>query len=158
MRVTPVLGGRSRRHRQRQRHRQPKPSRPRRALRSAGWGSQPIPVFTYLANTIRKGDRQIPYSLVTAMDLAQVPEVDGAAGGQPVSRSAAPTATPSPSADAIVLNEWAAHELEAVPGDRIDIDYYLWDPTAGLVTRTASFTLSRVVPIVGRGRRPAACA
>ena len=26
-------------------------------------GLQPIPVFTYLANTIRKGDRQIPYSL-----------------------------------------------------------------------------------------------
>ena len=113
-------------------------------------GLQPIPVFTYLANTIRKGDRQIPYSLVTAMDLSQVPEVDGAAGGQPVSPSAAPTATPSPRADAMVLNGWAAHELEAVPGDRIDIDYFLWDPTAGLVTRTASFTLSRVVPLVGR--------
>ncbi len=27
----------------------------------AGTGAQPIPIFTYLANTIRKGDRQIPY-------------------------------------------------------------------------------------------------
>ncbi len=36
-------------------------------------GLQPIPVFTYLANSIRKGDRQIPYSLVTATDLGQVP-------------------------------------------------------------------------------------
>ncbi len=112
-------------------------------------GLQPIPVFTYLANSIRKGDRQIPYSLVTAMDLAQVPEVDGAAG-QPVSPPAAPSAPTAPSADAIVLNGWAARELGAVPGDRIDIDYYLWDATAGLVTRTASFTLSRVVPLVGR--------
>ena len=110
---------------------------------------RPIPVFTYLANSIRKGDRQIPYSLVTAMDLAQVPEVDGAAG-QPVSPPAAPSAPTAPSADAIVLNGWAARELGAVPGDRIDIDYYLWDATAGLVTRTASFTLSRVVPLVGR--------
>jgi hypothetical protein len=107
-------------------------------------GLQPIPVFTYLANSIRKGDRQIPYSLVTAMDLAQVPEVDGAGGGPPVSPTAAP------SMDAIVLNGWAARELEAMPGDRIDIDYYLWDAAAGLVTRTASFTLSRVVPLAGR--------
>ena len=34
-------------------------------------GFKPIPVFTYLASTIRKGDRQIPYSLVTATDLEQ---------------------------------------------------------------------------------------
>ncbi len=113
-------------------------------------GLQPIPVFTYLANSIRKGDRLIPYSLVTAMDLAQVPEVDGAASGPPVSPTAAPSVPTAPSADAIVLNGWAARELEAKPGDRIDIDYYLWDATAGLVTRTASFTLSRVVPLVGR--------
>ena len=36
-------------------------------------GLQPVPVFTYLANTIRKGDRQIPYSLVTATDLSLLP-------------------------------------------------------------------------------------
>ena len=36
-------------------------------------GLQPVPVFTYLANTIRKGDRQIPYSLITATDLALLP-------------------------------------------------------------------------------------
>lgn len=29
---------------------------------------QPAPVFTYLANTIRKGDRHIPYSLIAAID------------------------------------------------------------------------------------------
>ena len=49
-------------------------------------GLQPIPVFTYLANSIRKGDRQIPYSLVTATDLGQVPEVDGAAGARRLCR------------------------------------------------------------------------
>jgi len=97
-------------------------------------GLQPAPVFTYLANTIRKGDRHIPYSLVTATDLSSLPPVDG----------------PSPrGADAIVLNVWAARELAATPGDRIDVDYYLWDPTTGLVTRTASFTLAGVVPIAG---------
>jgi len=42
-----------------------------RASRSAGarLNLEPVPIFTYLANTIRKGDRQIPYSLVTATAL-----------------------------------------------------------------------------------------
>lgn len=95
-------------------------------------GAQPIPVFTYLANTIRKGDRQIPYSLVTATDLSMV------LGGS------------APSQDnAIVLNDWAASELDAKPGERIDLEYYLWDPAAGLTTKSASFTLERVVPMHG---------
>src|SRR5262249_26237291 len=43
------------------------------ALRAgASAGLKPVPVFTYLANTIRKGDRQIPYSLVSATHLEQV--------------------------------------------------------------------------------------
>jgi putative ABC transport system permease protein len=105
-------------------------------------GLQPIPVFTYLANTIRKGDRHVPYSLLTATDLSLLPPAAGAA--------AARRATPAASgAEAIVLNVWAARELAATPGDRIDLDYYLWDPTVGLVTRSAAFTLARVVPIAG---------
>jgi putative ABC transport system permease protein len=95
-------------------------------------GVEPVPIFTYLANTIRKGDRQIPYSLVTATDMS-------ALGG----------GTGASHADAIVLNEWAARELQAKPGERIELDYYLWDPVAGLTTRSASFTLDRVVPIQG---------
>jgi putative ABC transport system permease protein len=111
-------------------------------------GLQPIPAFTYLANSIRKGDRQIPYSLVTATDLRQVPAVSGAAGAAPL--SPAPLTTVSTvQGDAIVLNEWAARALEAVRGDRVEIDYYLWDATAGLVTRSARFTVDRVIPIAG---------
>ena len=30
-----------------------------------------LPVFTYLANTMRVGDRSVPYSLVAATDLAR---------------------------------------------------------------------------------------
>ena len=43
-----------------------------RAARSAAGklGLQPMPVFTYLANAMRKGDRAIPYSLITATDLS----------------------------------------------------------------------------------------
>ena len=108
--------------RERQRHR-------REALESAAratvgkLGPAAVPVFTYLANTIRKGDRQIPYSLVTATDL----DVLRSSVAQRIQGSY--EATPI-AADAIVLNEWAAKELAAVAGDRIEVDYYLWDHRA----------------------------
>jgi putative ABC transport system permease protein len=127
-----------------------------------------IPVFTYLANTIRHGDRQIPYSLITATNLDALPQVSATAGGsgpakagrgsapakagryKPVDSGQRTAAAPGASGDdAIVLNDWAAGELQAAPGDRIDVDYYLWSPADGLQTRTASFVLSRVVPIAG---------
>ena len=78
---------------------------------AAKLGLRPVPVFTYLANAIRKGDRSVPYSLVTATDLDRV--VTGTAA--------------APAADAIVLNDWTARELGAAVGDRVAMDYYLWD-------------------------------
>jgi ABC-type lipoprotein release transport system permease subunit len=99
-------------------------------------GLQPVPVFTYLANSIRKGERQISYSLITAIDPATLP-------------AHASTPAADRGGDRIVLNEWAARELGASPGDRLEVDYYLWDPVAGLQTRSASFILAGVVPIAG---------
>ena len=121
-------------------------------------GLDPLPVFTYLANSIRAGDRQIPYSLITATNLDMV--VPGGtkretrdAGPEPRTTDDGPRATdhgPRATAqDSIIINEWAARNLTAAPGDRLDIEYYLWDPAAGLQTRTASFTLASVVPIAG---------
>ncbi len=114
-----------------------------RATREAAskLGFEPIPVFTYLANSIRKGDRVVPYSLITATDLGVVDARRSALG---VGRSES-----SPTTDSIVLNDWTARELDAAPGDRIDVEYYLWDPAAGLLTRSAFFTVSSVVPIEG---------
>ena len=97
----------------------------------------PAPVFTYLANTIRRGDRQVPYSLITATPLERLP---------PSTAAAVPTADGAPP---IVLNAWAARELGASPGDRLEVEYYLWDPSRGLTTHTAPFTLTRIVPIEG---------
>ena len=103
----------------------------------------PSPVFTYLANTIRVAgsERQIPYSLVSALDMSRLP------------RPPEPIAVPlMPAASAntpIALNAWAARELNASIGDAIEIEYYLWDAQAGLLTRTAQFVLDRVVPIDG---------
>lgn len=100
----------------------------------------PVPVFTYLANSIRSGDRQVPYSLITATDLSEF-------AAAPPTVPAGPPA--SPSASSLVLNDWTARELAVAAGDRVDVDYYLWDPSKGLTTHTAAFTVSRIVPIAG---------
>jgi hypothetical protein len=116
------------------------------AARKAGaeLGARPLPVFTYLANTLRTGDRQVPYSLITATDLRPMRALNPAVDAF----FPAPLAPGAPEAG-IILNDWAARELGARNGDRIEVDYYLWDAAAGLQTKTAAFTLLGVVPIRG---------
>jgi ABC-type lipoprotein release transport system permease subunit len=124
------------------------------AIRTAGstLGLGDVPVFSYLANTIRVGGREIPYSLVTGVDLRLLPH--GAA--RPAARTTGPSTarapdlgSPLPGPAAIVLNEWAARELQAGPGDPAELEYYLWDPAAGLRTERAPFTVTAVVPMIG---------
>jgi putative ABC transport system permease protein len=95
-------------------------------------GLTPVPTLTYLANTIRSGKREIPYSVVTAIDLQEV----------------APGLT-TPAADAIVLNAWAARDLTVRVGDPVSIDYYVWEPEGRLSTRSAEFHVAGIVPIEG---------
>jgi hypothetical protein len=89
-------------------------------------------VFTYVANTLRHRDREIPYSLVTAMDAA----MDGV---RP------PDTGRLMGSDPIVLTEWAARELAAGPGDPIEMEYYVWEEPGRLATRTSSFRVLKVV-------------
>ena len=110
------------------------------AARAAGL--EPKPVLTYLANSIRSGDRQVPYSLVAAMDLNSL----GAEQAPPLRAELArpPTATPP-----IVLNEWTARDLGVKPGDPLTLDYFVWEDPGRLVTRSADFTVAAIVPIAG---------
>src|SRR5262249_1542112 len=71
------------------------------------------PVLTYLANTIRAGGREIPYSVVTALDSAPAPA----------------------EADGITLNQWAARDLGAGPLDPVSLDYYVWTSDGRLRTQ-----------------------
>ena len=91
-------------------------------------------LFTYLANTIRKDGRDIPYSLVTALDFESFGLPPASAGAE---------------LPPVVLNRWAARDLEARPGDLLDLDYYLWAEQGRLLTRSAGFRLSGVVPMEG---------
>lgn len=117
-------------------------------------GLRPFPILTYLANHIRTGERQTPYSLVTAVDEGQFAEWSagqiqsvlhprkGDSGKPPVASS---LESPPP----IWLNEWAARDLNAQAGDPITLDYYVWEEEGRLVTRTAAFRLRGVLPIEG---------
>jgi putative ABC transport system permease protein len=85
---------------------------------------QAAPVFTYLANVVRANGREFPYSLVAAIDR---PDLH--------------------SGDEIVLNEWAARDLDARIGQPVELEYYLWDPSGRLITQRASFRLVGIVPV-----------
>ena len=100
-------------------------------------------VFSYLANTIRANGREIPYSVIAAADLGQ-----GALTG--VTRADAGEAPAASAPDeSIWLNQWAARDLQASPGDLVEVDYYRWHDSGRLSTETARFRLAGVVAIGG---------
>ena len=68
------------------------------------------PALTYLANTIACGEREVPYSTVTAIDFTEQPPLGPflSTDGKPV----------PPLADGqIAINSWTAEQLDAKPGD-----------------------------------------
>jgi ABC-type lipoprotein release transport system permease subunit len=108
------------------------------AAKELGWSA--TPVFTYLANTIWIGDREIPYSLVTALGGAEFASLPGAGAAQ--SGGAPPP---------IWLNDWAWRELNARDGQTVTLDYYVWKESGRLETRSAQFVLRGRVLMGGLG-------
>jgi ABC-type antimicrobial peptide transport system permease subunit len=105
------------------------------ALKAANaQGLRATPVLSYLAYSIRSGDREIPYSVVSAADV--VPG-SGIASSGDTSR--------------IWLNAWAAEQLQAAPGASVTLAYDVWDDAGGLVRRDATFTVAGVLPMTGAG-------
>jgi ABC-type lipoprotein release transport system permease subunit len=97
------------------------------------------PVLSWLATRLTVGDRSVPYSLITAIG-------SDAGGDEPLANRLAAVESGPP---ALVLNEWAARDLGASAGDRIDVEFYRWTDEGRLVTDQATFTVSGVVPIAG---------
>jgi ABC-type lipoprotein release transport system permease subunit len=115
------------------------------AERARDRGGAPVGALTYLANAIRVEGREVPYSLITAVDLP--PDGDRPGTTVPPSSGRGPSDLPLP----IQLNAWAAEDLGATVGDRVDVDYFVWSDQDGLQTRTASFALAGIVPMDGPG-------
>jgi ABC-type lipoprotein release transport system permease subunit len=104
--------------------------------------------FTYLANTIADGDREIPYSTITAIDFAPEAPLGGfkTTDGKPV----APLA-----ADEIALNSWAAEDLKAMVGDTIRVTYFEPESTHGQVREsTVDLKLAAIVAMQGPAADP----
>ncbi|MEQ8846585.1 ABC transporter permease [Botrimarina sp.] len=111
------------------------------AARSA-WSGHPIAeATTYLANTIRLGDRSIPYSTVTGVDgAASLVPVAGLADGE------------------VALSSWAAEDLGAKVGDRVTLTYYEPESTHGVLSEAAPVTLrvAQIAPLEGPDGAPTA--
>ena len=109
---------------------------------AADAGMRTSGVFTYMANAIRAGGREIPYSVITAVDLHRgamtaVREIEGL------------TTASAPADDAIWLNDWAWRDLRVAQGEAVEVDYYVWQEEGRLVTTTARFRLAGVFSIGG---------
>ncbi len=108
----------------------------------------PQDVFTYLANTIAAGDKQIPYSTISAIDFRAEPPLGPFK--TPEGEAIAPLAD-----DEIVLNSWAAEDLGVEPGAEIEITYFEPESTHGDVREAkAKFRLKAVVAIEGPAGDP----
>ncbi len=73
--------------------------------------------------------RAIPYSIVAGVENAPLP--------------------PQMRADEIVLNAWAARDLNARIGDHVTLRYFVMGAGRRLEAKSASFRLRAVVPIAG---------
>ena len=86
-------------------------------------------VLTYFVNELRVGDRSTPYSMVTA--------------------TGAPVVPADLRDDEIIINRWLADDLNAQPGDEIELKYFAIGLGRQLEERTARFRVRSVVPLAG---------
>ncbi|HYG12061.1 MAG TPA: ABC transporter permease [Pyrinomonadaceae bacterium] len=106
-------------------------------------------IYSYLANSIRAGGKEIPYSLVTAIDAESFAGLRRAAGQTPELEVRETDGSASNQSPPIVLNDWAARDLGARVGDPVSLDYYVWRDEGRLETRAAEFRLAGIVPMEG---------
>lgn len=113
------------------------------AMRLALETQQPREMFTYLATSIAKvgADQgsEIPYSIATAVDAVTASELLDASGE---------TSTGTLGNDEIILNSWAANDLDAAIGDHISVSFFEPETTHDQPReQTAEFRLKAIVPL-----------
>lgn len=87
------------------------------------------PVITWLANNIKDGTLSTPYSFVSAIDSGGEKETSGNNG--------------------IILNEWAAKDLNAGKGDTVSLSWYSGNKVDELKEVNGSFLVKDIVPMKG---------
>lgn len=101
-------------------------------------GFRAVGVHTYVANAIRYGAKEVPYSVITGLSLR---DYDGQAAAD------VPGLAKSP----IWLNQWAADDLGATLNSDIEVEFFLWSDEAGLKTDRQTFSFAGMVPMTGAG-------
>ena len=109
-----------------------------KAAAAAGVPAQPT--LTYLANSIATETDTLPYSTVAAFDPA-AGHLETPAGVPWIGLEK----------DEILLNQWAAEELRARPGERVELSFYMVGSGGRLITETAQFRLKGIVAMTKLG-------
>ncbi|PYI84244.1 MAG: hypothetical protein DME26_13570 [Verrucomicrobia bacterium] len=86
-------------------------------------------ILTYFVNELRVAGRMTPYSMVTAI-------------GEPVVPSGMRD-------DEIVINQWLADDLQAKPGDELELKYFVIGLGRRLEEQSGRFRIHSVVPLSG---------
>jgi len=98
-------------------------------------------VLTYFVNELRLGNRATPYSIVTAI-------------GNPLDTSGNNSGLTSLIPDdmndeEILINRWLANDLQAKPGDTIELTYFVVGAMRKLEERTSRFRVREVLLLSG---------
>ncbi|MDE2954005.1 MAG: ABC transporter permease [Gemmatimonadota bacterium] len=96
-------------------------------------------ILTYLANITQVGERELPYSTISALDVGNLGTFQVIDGSLQLGE------------DGILLNTWAAGDLNARVGDEVKVAYYEVAPGEKLLTRWATFQLKGIVAMAGLG-------
>lgn len=84
-------------------------------------------ILTHLATRLRAGERLLPYSMVSGISGLDVGDGE------------------------ILLNRWAADDLQAAPGDPVEMSYLVMAPGGGLLERKATLRVKGVLEMSGLG-------
>lgn len=96
-------------------------------------------ILTYLANTAQIGTRELPYFTISAMDIASRGAFHLMSGSTQLGETD------------ILLNAWAAEDLDAQIGDEVNLAYYEVAPGEKFLTRKATFQVKGIVAMTGLG-------
>jgi ABC-type lipoprotein release transport system permease subunit len=102
------------------------------------------PTFVYLANSISHGGKEIPYSVVAALDPTQAPPLG----------PFLPPGVKALADNEIVLVDWKESPLKAKPGDEITLRYFPPEHQGETKERSATFRLAGFIPLQGPALDP----
>jgi len=117
-----------------------------------------VGVLTYFVNELRLGNRTTPYSMVTAIGITSYEPRHATRNTQHATRNTQYAITnrqpdvhlPSDMNDnEILINSWLADDLQAKPGDVLELTYFVVGNMRKLEEQTSQFRIRAVLPLEG---------